>query len=237
MAAATGLVERLRAAAPAISVGLMAADVAALGSEAARIEQAGAKLLHFDVMDGHFCPMLTVGAPVVKAVATRLIKDVHLMVEEPLDKLAGFVDAGADILTIHLEASKHPHRLLQTMRALAPPGKGLVRGIALNPGTPIEAAAPLLEEVEFVLLLAVNPGWGGQSFIAGTARRMARLKEMIAASGHDILTGVDGGVTKNNIAEVARLGADIVVTGSALFDGKPLDQNIREMGRALAPVS
>lgn len=234
-AAATGVIERLRAAAPAISVGLLAADLAALGAEAARIEQAGGKLLHFDVMDGQFCPMLTVGAPVVKAVATSLIKDVHLMVDEPLEKLAGFIDAGADILTVHLEASRHPHRLLQAMGALAPPGKGLVRGIALNPGTPIEAAAPLLAEAELVLLLAVNPGWGGQSFIAGTARRMARLKEMIAASGRDILTGVDGGVTKTNIAEVGKLGADIVVTGSALFDGKALDQNIREMSRALAP--
>ena len=162
------LFDQLRAGSPRISVGMLTADWMALGGELRILENAGVELLHFDVMDGRFCPSLTFGAPVVKALKTPLLKDVHLMVEEPLSKVEGFVAAGADIVTIHAESGGHVHRVLQVLGGMQnanDPGRGILRGLALNPGTPIEAVEPLIDELDLVLLLAVNPGWGGQKFI------------------------------------------------------------------------
>lgn len=231
------IIQQLRTLCPAISVGIMTADWMALEPELRQVESAGVRLLHFDVMDGCFCPMLTLGPPLVKAVKTSMLKDVHLMVEDPLSQLESFVAAGADMVTIHVEAGRHPHRALQALGKMTnanDPERGIARGIALNPGTPLDVVAPLLDETDMVFLLAVNPGWGGQSFIPATARRMAALLEIIRQRKKDILVGLDGGVTRKNIDEVARMGADIIVTGSAVFDGKAPAQNAGFMLNAIA---
>src|SRR5215831_7770272 len=196
------LLNRLRASAPQISVGMLTADWMSLGSQLKLIESAGVELLHFDVMDGLFCPAITVGAPVVAGLKTPLLKDVHLMIEEPLGKVEAFVAAGADIVTVHVESTRHAHRVLQALGKMTnanDPDRGIVRGIALNPGTALESLDPLLDELEMVVLLAVNPGWTGQKFIPATRERLKRLKERV---GDDILICVDGGITRDNVAEV-----------------------------------
>jgi ribulose-phosphate 3-epimerase len=227
----------LRDEAPTISVGMLTANLLSLGSEISLLEKTGVKLVHVDVMDGCFCPMMTVGPPLIKAIKTSLLKDVHLMIEEPLEKIADYVAAGADIVTIHPEACSHVHRVLQKLRTFTNVNdaeRGIVRGVALNPGTPLEVLGPLLDEVELVLLLAVNPGWGGQKYIPSTTSRIARAHRMIADSGKEIILGVDGGITKENIAEVAATGTDLIVTGSAVFDGKAPEANARFMLEAVA---
>jgi ribulose-phosphate 3-epimerase len=231
--------ELLRAAAPTVSIGVVTANLLSLGSEIQILERTGAKLAHVDVMDGCFCPMMTVGPPFIKAIKTSLLKDVHLMIEEPLEKVAEYVAVGADIITIHVEACSNVHRVLQKLGTLIninDAERGIVRGVALNPGTPLEALEPLLDELEYILLLAVNPGWGGQKYIPATTTRIARVQRMIADSGKNIILGVDGGITKENIAEVAATGADLIVTGSAVFDGKTPEANARFMLEAVAAI-
>jgi ribulose-phosphate 3-epimerase len=226
------LLEQIREAAPLISVGILTADLMSLGSELKLMETAGVKLLHFDVMDGCFCPMMTVGPGFIKAVKTPLLKDVHLMIKNPLNKLESYVAAGADMITVHVESCRHIHRVLQKLGEMTnanDPNKGILRGIALNPGTPLETITPLIDELEMVFLLAVNPGWSGQKFIPSTQRRVARLRQMIRDAKKDILVGVDGGITRENIADVARMEADIIVTGSAVFDGKTSLENAKFM--------
>ena len=228
--------DTLRESSPEVSVGILTADLLSLGSELALLEHSGVKVVHVDVMDGSFCPMMTVGPPLIKALKTPLLKDVHLMIDEPLNKVADYVAAGADIVTIHPEACAHVHRALQQMRMMKNannPERGLVRGIGLNPGTPLEVLEPLLNELELILILAVNPGWGGQKFITSTRGRVEKVKHMIAGSGRDMLLGVDGGVTRDNVAEVAALGVDLIVTGSAVFDGKAAEANARFMLEAV----
>ena len=228
--------EILRESSPVVSVGILTADLLSLGSELALLERSGVQVAHVDVMDGCFCPMMTVGPPLIKALKTPLLKDVHLMIGEPLNKVADYVAAGADIVTIHPEACSHVHRVLQQMRMMKNannPERGLVRGVGLNPGTPLELLEPLLDELELILLLAVNPGWGGQKFIASTQGRVEKAKRMIANSGRKILLGVDGGITRDNIADVAALGVDLIVTGSAVFDGKAAEANAKFMLEAV----
>lgn len=234
---AESAVGRLRAAAPALSVGMLAADLLDLGREVARLEQAGVPLLHIDVMDGCFTPMMTVGPPVIRAINTPLLKDVHLMIRDPLDHLGDYVAAGADIITVHVESCVHVHRVLQqlgTMKNANEAGRGLVRGIALNPGTPLEAIAPLVDEIDLVLLLAINPGWSGQSFLPSTLTRLARARQIVADSGRPILVGVDGGITRANIGRLAGTGVDLVVTGSAIFDGHSPAANAAAMRASLS---
>ena len=228
---------RLRSLCPTVSVGVLPADLMDLGSELKRLEEAGVGLLHVDVMDGCFCPMLTVGAPFVKGLRTPLLKDAHLMVNEPLDKLADFAAAGADIITVHVEAAVHIHRVLQRLGSVehaSGADQGVVRGLALNPGTPVEWLTPtLLEEVDVVSLLAVDPGWSGQKFSPATMERVARVKEKIVTMDREILLSVDGGITKENVAEVAKAGADIVAAGSAVFAGGEIEANARHMLEAV----
>jgi len=228
--------QSLKQLSPTVSVGIITADLLSLGSELSLLERSGVKLVHVDVMDGCFCPMMTVGPPFIKALKTPLLKDVHLMIADPLEKIADYVAAGADIITFHPEGCTHPHRVLQQMRNMTnanDPARGLLRGVSLNPGTPLQVLEPLLGELELILLLAVNPGWGGQKFIPSTLDRIAHAKQLIAASGREILLAVDGGITRSNIAEVARTGVDIIVTGSAVFDGKAAGENARFMLEAV----
>lgn len=229
-------VQFLRSVAPTLSAGILTANLAHLEDGVALLEKAHAPLVHFDVMDGCFCPMMTLGPPVIKAVRTPLRKDVHLMIADPLEKVAEYVKAGADVITVHVESCRHIHRVLQAMAGMKnanDAARGLARGIALNPGTPLEALDPLLGEVEMVLLLAVNPGWSGQTFIGSTFARMARAREMIAASGGDVILAVDGGITRENVGEVVAAGADLVVAGSAVFDGKTPLPNAEAMLAAI----
>jgi ribulose-phosphate 3-epimerase len=230
-------IERLRMVAPALSVSILAADLMALGRDIERLEQAGVSLLHVDVMDGCFTPMMTVGPQLVRAIRTPLLKDVHLMIRDPLAKVAEYVNAGADILTVHVESCAHIHRVLQyigTLKNANDPQRGLVRGVALNPGTPVETILPLLDEIDLVMLLAINPGWGGQSFLRSTPKRLDLVRRIANDCGRDILLGVDGGITRANIGQLAGSGLDLVVTGSAVFEGGDPAANVRTMGAALA---
>ncbi|MGE5199074.1 MAG: ribulose-phosphate 3-epimerase, partial [Rhodospirillaceae bacterium] len=217
---------------PALSVGLMAADLMALGADVGRLEAAGARLAHFDVMDGCYVPMLTAGPPFIKAVRTSMLKDVHLMVREPLASVGDYVAAGADIITIHPDACAHPHRVLQVLGAATRGDRAVARGLALNPGMPVDGIDPFLDDIEMVMLVAINPGWGGQAFLPATLGRIEAVRRKIAASGRGILLAVDGGITRRNAGQLAGRGVDIVVTGSAVFDGD-VKANIDEMTRAL----
>lgn len=231
---ANPVVRELRRLRPALSAGILTADLSSLGADVQLLEAAGVPLVHFDVMDGCFCPMMTFGPPLVQAVkTTKLIKDVHLMISEPLDKVSDYVAAGAGIVTVHYESCRHIHRVLQSMAGLGQPLGGIVRGLALNPGTPVEVIEPLLGELELVLLLAVNPGWKGQKYLPSTAVRIARTKQIIAGAKSDALIGVDGGVTRDNATEIAATGVDLIVAGSAIFDSKAPARNAEYMLRAL----
>jgi ribulose-phosphate 3-epimerase len=213
---------------PQLSVGILTADLARLGDELAILERGAARLVHVDVMDGVFCPMMSVGPPFVKALRTTLLVDVHLMIDDPLPKVGWFVDAGADLVTFHLEGAPQPHRVLHVLG-----DAGVARGVALNPSTPVEVVEPLLDALEYVLVLAIDPGWGGQRFLDGTARRLDRVRELIERAGRPIVLGVDGGVTRENIASVVALGPDVIVSGSAIFDGGDVAANLAAMRAAI----
>lgn len=232
MAAGTDIIQQLKQLVPTISVGVLAADLLSLGSQLALLEDAGVGIVHVDVMDGCFTPMMTVGPPLIKALKTPLLKDAHLMIEDPLDKIDAYVAAGADIVTVHVESTAHVHRALQAIAKMTnanDPARPVVRGAALNPGTPAEALEPLLDELELVVLLGINPGWGGQKFIPSTRRKLDKVVQMIRRAGREISTCIDGGITRENFEEVALMGPDVVVTGSAVFDGRSPADNARAM--------
>ncbi len=230
--AAAGL-EARAGAGPQLSAGVITADLTRLGAEMDVI-RGRAAWAHVDVMDGVFCPQLTVGPSFIRAVAsTGVAVDAHLMVAEPLRLLADVVRAGAGIVTVHAESGRHPHRVLQELTAASGETGPVIRGYAINPGTPVQAVEPVLDLVDLVLVLAVNPGWPGQTPAANTARRVAAVREITRDAGHRVLVGVDGGVTLANAAEVAGWGADLVVSGSAIFDGKDAAGNLAAMLAAL----
>jgi ribulose-phosphate 3-epimerase len=221
---------------PLIAPSILSADFARLGEEVRAITLAGADAVHVDVMDGHFVPNLTIGAGVVAAIKphTHLPLDVHLMIEQPERVLDVYAKAGADILTVHLEACIHAHRTLHAIRAL-----GMKAGISLVPSTPPKSVHYLLDSVDLILVMSVNPGFGGQSFIPSQLEKIRRLRQMIDESGHDIILEVDGGVTTRNAPEIIAAGATMLVAGSAVFTGNAADYaaNIRALkGVTCQPV-
>ncbi len=228
----------LRASSPAISVGILSADLMHLSSELALLEGTGVKAVHFDVMDGRFVPMMTTGPVFIKAVKTSLLKDVHLMIQDPQVSVKEYVQAGADIVTVHVESCKDIRPLLRelgTMENKNDPDRGLIRGVALNPGTPLKVLEPLLDDIEMIVVLGVDPAVKGQAFNDSTGSRFAQVKEMVTAVKKETLLCIDGGVKRDNISAIAQLGADLVVSGSAIFDGKAPLENARFMMHAIKP--
>ncbi len=220
-------------AGPMLSAGVITADLTRLGAEMDVI-RGRAAWAHVDVMDGSFCPQLTVGPSFIKAVAsTGVPVDAHLMVSEPQRFLPEVVQAGAAIVTVHAESGRHPHRALTELTRLSGEIRPVIRGYAINPGTPVQAVEPVLDLIDLVLVLAVSPGWSGQAPAVNTARRIAAVREITLSAGRPVLVGVDGGVTLANAAQVAGWGADIVVSGSAIFDGRNAPANLTAMLTAL----
>jgi ribulose-phosphate 3-epimerase len=193
---------------------ILAADFAHLAQQVQAVEQAGADMLHVDIMDGHFVPSLTMGPWVVEALrrSTRLPMDVHLMVARPQDWVEAFIEAGASAVSFHVEAYPHWHRLAQQIRK-----KGALAGIALNPGTPLNWVESMLEYVDYVVVMTVNPGWGGQTWIEGCLEKVRLLRDWIDVRGFEVLIEVDGGIHEGNVAQVVQAGANWIVAGSAIF--------------------
>jgi ribulose-phosphate 3-epimerase len=197
-----------------IAPSILSADFARLAEEIEAVEEGGAAVLHVDVMDGHFVPNITVGLPVVKAIAraTKLPIDTHLMISEPGRYAEQFVEAGASMVSVHIEIDPHIHRTLSAIRA-----KGGLAGIAINPATPLRSLDEAIKFADFVLLMSVNPGFGGQSFIPSSLDKLKRLRRMIDERGLPTRIEIDGGIDNQNIQEVVAAGAEIIVAGTAVF--------------------
>jgi len=213
---------------PRIAPSILSADFARIGDAVKMAEEAGADMIHVDIMDGHFVPNLTLGPRLVASLRkiTGLPLNVHLMVENPRSFVPLFHEAGADAISIHLEATVHANKDLTHIREL-----GRQAGLALNPGTPIHLMDEVLGVMDFILLMSVNPGWGGQSFIPSSLAKIRNLKAMLRRAKRDIPIAVDGGITLDNLEDLIRAGTDIVISGSAIFDAADPAGAIREMKR------
>jgi ribulose-phosphate 3-epimerase len=211
-----------------IAPSILSADFSRLGEEIAAIEAAGADYVHIDVMDGQFVPNITIGPLIVEAArrVTTLPLDVHLMIAEPDRYIASFAAAGADIIVVHAEATNHLHRTVQLIRSL-----GKRAGVSLNPATPLSALDYVLEDLDLVLLMTVNPGFGGQSFIEGCLPKIQALRSIMDRRGIEAELEVDGGVKTDNIARIAHAGADVFVAGSAVFQSPDYAATIAELKR------
>ena len=211
---------------PAIAPSILSADFTRLGEEMAAAEAGGAGLFHLDVMDGHFVPNLTIGIPVLKSVrgVTRLPLDVHLMIESPDRFIREFAAAGADMISFHQEAIPHLHRTIHYIKDC-----GAAAGVALNPATPIGTIQEVIRDLDYVLLMSVNPGFSGQKFIPSVSEKIAALREMIRSAGATAKIEVDGGVGPGNLKGLRGQGAEIFVAGSAVFDGVDPSERVRSM--------
>jgi ribulose-phosphate 3-epimerase len=209
-----------------IAPSILSADFTRLGEEVRSVEKAGADYIHIDVMDGHFVPNITIGPLIVEAVkrVTELPLDVHLMISEPDRYIEDFIRAGADILTVHAEAVDHLHRSIQHIKSL-----GARAAVSLNPATPVETIEYVFEDLDMVLVMTVNPGFGGQKFIPGVVPKIERLRKMIEERGLEMELEVDGGVSPDTINRVSKAGGDVFVAGSAIFYSEDYAETIRLM--------
>jgi ribulose-phosphate 3-epimerase len=209
-----------------LSASILSADFGRLAEQVKEAEQAGVDWIHVDVMDGHFVPNITIGPAVTKAIraATSLPLDVHLMISNPERYLEAFVAAGADWLGFHAEATLHLERLIQNVKEL-----GAKAAVTLNPHTSLDCLEYVLQEVDLVLLMTVNPGFSGQKFIRGVLPKIRRLRRLIDERGLEVLIEVDGGVSLETIDEIAAAGADVLVSGSGIFNHRPLAENVRKL--------
>lgn len=209
-----------------IAPSILSADFSCLGDQIQAVERGGAGLLHVDVMDGHFVPNITVGLPVVKSLAgfTRLPIDAHLMITNPGTYATQFVEAGAQMVSVHVEADPHLHRTVMAIRAA-----GAQAGVVLNPSTPVTAVEEALQFVDYVLVMSVNPGFGGQKFIPQTLDKVKRLRRMIVERQLDVRIEIDGGVDRSNIEKVVAAGAEIIVAGSAIFGKSDAEAAVKEL--------
>ena len=200
-----------------IAASILAADWGNFSQEIKAVESAGANWIHCDVMDGHFVPPITFGADVVKAAraVTKLPLDVHLMIENPEKQLQNFIKAGAQNITVHFEACPHLHRIIKTIH-----DSGLTAGVALNPATPINLLHDIIEHIDLVLIMTVDPGWGGQEFIGSSTRKIEDAAQLIKATGKKIWLEVDGGLNQKTSASALRAGANVIVAGTSIFSSK-----------------
>ncbi|OPJ56914.1 ribulose-phosphate 3-epimerase [Alkalithermobacter paradoxus] len=202
---------------------ILSADFARLLEDVKKVENAGCEYLHIDVMDGHFVPNITLGPAIVKSLRkdVNMVFDVHLMIENPDLYIQEFANAGADIITVHQEACTHLHRTIQNIKSL-----GIKAGVSLNPATPIETIKHVIEDIDMVLIMTVNPGFGGQSFIKSMIPKIYDLKKMIDDRGLNVDIQVDGGINPNNVIEVVKAGANIIVAGSAIFNSENISETV-----------
>lgn len=205
---------------------ILSANFARLLEDVKKVEKAGCEYLHIDVMDGHFVPNITLGPGIVKSLRkdVNMVFDAHLMIENPDNYIKEFVDAGCDIIVVHQEACRHLHRTIQNIKSY-----GIKAGVALNPATPIETIKYVLQDVDMVLLMSVNPGFGGQSYIPVVTEKIKELKALIDEMGLDIDIEVDGGVKPSNIKEVVDAGANVLVAGSAIFGAGDIDEAVKSL--------
>lgn len=206
-----------------IAPSILSADFSKLGEDIAELHNAGADFIHIDVMDGNFVPNISFGMPIIRAIRNRTDKifDVHLMIENPSRYIDDFVAAGADLITIHYEAEKHIDRAIQYIKS-----KGVKVAVALNPGTPTSVLKDIIAELDMVLIMSVNPGFGGQKFIPYSLNKIREVREMSIKYNKDLMIQVDGGIDKNNIKSVVEAGANVIVAGSAVFANGKIHENI-----------
>ena len=216
-----------------LSPSILSADFGRLLEDVKKVEAAGVEYLHIDIMDGHFVPNISFGPMVMKAISgkTSLIKDVHLMIENPDQYVEEFVKAGADIIVVHQEACPHLHRSIQNIKSY-----GVKAGVSLNPGTSLSTIEEILGDIDMVLIMSVNPGFGGQSFIESQLDKIRRLRQMIDERGLSVDIEVDGGVKVSNVAKVVEAGANVIVAGSAIFGAENINEAVADFREEISRV-